>query len=308
MLRKVQKSESTPESKLKVPLNTIIEHAQSLSSDLELAVRAASAAGQVIIEGANELSRGESGKIERKGIGDLVSEVDRDADRAAIDVLQSGSSLPILSEELNCDVETEDSMWILDPLDASSAFLMQAGTEYPSVLVAQRQQNETALGVAYFPLIDAWYYAIRGTGAWKNSKRLVCDMAEPLEQVWVEMNQYGDASLETKYFRSLNERLRSDQGACLVTSNVPHAGVAMRIADGNSSLAAAVHDNNPASVKQGPWDIAAPQVILEEAGGVFLNPEGERSDPFTCEPVIVARSRSLADVIVELGKSQRVSG
>jgi fructose-1,6-bisphosphatase/inositol monophosphatase family enzyme len=291
-----------------VPLNTIIEHAHNLSSDLELALHAADAAGQVILQGSEELNRGESGNIERKGIGDLVSEIDRDADRAAIAVLQGGSNLPILSEELNCDVETEDSMWILDPLDASSAFLMRAGSEYPSVLVAGRQQNETALGVAYFPLIDAWYYAIRGKGAWKNGKRLVCDMAEPLDQVWIEMNQYGDASMETKYFRILNERLRSDQGACLVTSNVPHAGVAMRIADGNSSLAAAIHDNNPASVKQGPWDIAAPQVILEEAGGVFLNPEGQRSDPFTCEPVIVARSRALAEVIVQLGKAQRVSG
>ncbi|MEM8735151.1 MAG: inositol monophosphatase [Planctomycetota bacterium] len=282
------------------------EHALSLSEDLSLAVHAAQKAGEIIREGATKLEPS-APNIERKGIGDLVSAVDRDADLAATEVLKASSDLPILSEELYCDVTDQEDLWIIDPLDASSAFLMQAGPEYPSVLVALRRDNETVLGVTYFPLRDDWYYAIRGRGAWKNGKRLVCDRTEKLHDVWVEMNQYGSSSLETDYFRNLNARLRSEDGACLVTSNVPHAGVAMRIADSSTSLAAAIHDNNPESVKQGPWDIAANQVILEEAGGVFLNPEGKRSNPFVCEPIIVARSKEIGQVIVELGSPELVS-
>ena len=74
----------------------------------------------------------------------------------------------------------------------------------------------------------------------------------------------------------------------------------MRIAAGKNSLAIAVHDNNPASTKQAPWDVAAPQIIMEEAGGVFLNPEGNRTDPFVTEPIIVSRSAKLAQEIVHL--------
>ena len=191
-------------------------------------------------------------------------------------------------------------MWIVDPLDASGAFLMQAGPEYPAVLVAKRVDGETALGVAYFPLTDDWYYAQRGRGAWKNGKRLICESADSLANVWVEMNQYGNAQWETPFFAELRQRLRSPEGARLVTSNVPNSGVALRIAASQNCLAAAVHDNNPEHVKQGPWDIAAPQIILEEAGGVFLSPDGNRTDPFAGEPVIVARSEALANQIIDL--------
>jgi myo-inositol-1(or 4)-monophosphatase len=258
-------------------------------------MQAAKAAGEIIRAGS--LKRN---VVESKGVGDLVSEIDRNADKVACDLLRAHSELPILSEELNADQETDNDMWIVDPLDGSGAFLMQAGPALPSVLIALRKDAETQLGVCYFPLTDDWYYAERGRAAWHNTKRLVCDTNESLSEVWVEMNQYGDAELETPYFSDLRTRLRSSAGARMVTSNFPHAGVAMRIADATNALAAVVHDNNPESVKQGPWDIAAPQLILEEAGGVFLNPDGERTDPFVVEPIIVSRSRQIATEIIDL--------
>ena len=270
-------------------------HALKLSPQMAVAVRAAAAAGSVVRAGAGKITA-----IEHKGVGDLVSQVDREADRVACDLLRSASDLAILSEELNSTAGLADDMWIVDPLDASSAFLSNAGPQYPAVLIAQRRAGEIVLGVVYFPLAGDWYYAERGRGAWRNGHRLVCQPSDALKDVWVEMNHYGNARYETPFFSQLRDRLRGEAGARLVTANVPNSGVAMRIAAGNSSLQAAVHDNNPQSVKQGSWDIAAPQVILEEAGGVFVNPQGERTDPFRCEPIIVARSRELAEAIAEL--------
>lgn len=273
-----------------------LRHAETVSPTLALAVKAAAAAGQVIRGRCGELQT-----VEVKDVGDLVSQVDLDADRAACDLLRESSDLPILSEELNSSIAESDELWIVDPLDASTSFLMQAGPEFPSVLIARREHGQTTVGVCYFPLTGEWFYAQRGRGAWRNGKRLVCDSSEQLGEVWVEMNQYGNAELETEYFARLRNRLRSPEGARLVTSNAPYSGVAMRIAAAASPLAVAIHDNRPSHPKQCPWDIAAPQVILEEAGGVFVNPEGRRSDPFRVEPLIVARDRSLADQIIELG-------
>lgn len=278
-----------------MPDPLVREHVASISPLLELAIEAADAAGKVIRAGAGQINQ-----ITSKGIGDLVSQVDIDADHAATAVLQAGSDLTILSEEVNSSQAEADNMWIVDPLDGTNAFLMQAGPQYPSVLVSLRQNHETTLGVVYFPLTDEWFYAMRGRGAWLNGKRLVCDAEESLSDVWVEMNQYGDASLETLAFAELRCRLRSADGARLVTSQLPNSGVAMRIAQSRNPLAAAVHDNNPASVKQAPWDIAAPQIVLEEAGGVFVNLDGERSNPFRAEPIIVARSAVLAKQIIDL--------
>ena len=271
------------------------QHGCAISAELQIAIKAAFAAGQRVRDGYQQLST-----IQQKGVGDLVSQVDRDADQAACELLQSESSLPILSEELHCDQTNCEDMWIVDPLDGTAAFLMQAGREYPSVLVAMRQSGKTHLGVVYFPLTDEWFYAQRGRGAWHDGRRLVCDDRLPLSSAWVEMNQFGDSKFETPLFASLRNRLRSQEGARLVTLNFAYSGVATRIASGTSPLAVAIHDNNPSYVKQAPWDIAAPQIVLEEAGGVFLTPSGQRTDPFSPEPIIVARSRRLAEQVLDL--------
>lgn len=271
------------------------EHSLTISVQLHTAVVAAQAAGVIIRDGSEKLN-----VVEQKGVGDLVSEVDREADRVACDILRAASDLPILSEELNADQSMSDDMWIVDPLDGSSAYLMSAGPHFPAALIALRENGATRLGVVYFPLTDQWFYAEKNCGAWHNGNRLRCGSRESLSDVWVEMNQYGDANLETEYFRNLKEQLRSKNGSRMVTSTVPHSGVAMRIAVGDSLLAAAIHDNNPACTKQAAWDIAAPQIIMEEAGGVFLNPDGQPSNPFESRPIIVSRSLALAQEIIEL--------
>ncbi|MEM9585969.1 MAG: inositol monophosphatase [Planctomycetota bacterium] len=274
----------------------VIEHAAHLSGNVQLAMKAARAAGDVIREGYGKLNQ-----VQKKDVGDLVSQVDLDADREACQVLRGESDWPILSEELNSERPDAKDFWIVDPLDGTNAFLLQAGDHYSSVLVAARQGDRTQLGVVYFPLTEEWFYAERGRGAWRNGRRLVIDDSpQTLSDVWVEMNQYGHAKWESSFFGDLRTRLRMAGGAQLVTSSVPNSGVAMRIACGESALAVAVHDNNPDHVKQAPWDIAAPQVILEEAGGVFLNPDGRPSDPFVAEPIIVARSEALAQEILKL--------
>ena len=69
------------------------------SNDLQCAAKAAAAAGKVIRAGYQQVHQ-----IDAKGIGDLVSQVDFDADRDATQVLRDADpALTIISEELNPD-------------------------------------------------------------------------------------------------------------------------------------------------------------------------------------------------------------
>ena len=259
------------------------------SQDLQFAAKAALAAGQVIKDGYQR-----SHQIDAKGVGDLVSQVDFDADRVATDILSKAyPDTTIISEELNPDAGTaQTDAWVIDPLDGTTAYLMKAGPQFSSVLIAKREAGETTLGVVYFPLTDEWFYAVRGQGAFKNGQSLKLPQQDfKLAECWVEMNQYGNCGYETPFFTAAKNVLRSDAGARIVTSTFPHAGIAMRILEQNSGLAIAIHDNNPANLKQGPWDIAANQVIFEEAGGVFCNPAGQRTCPFSVEPILIAPSQ-----------------
>jgi len=277
----------------------ILPHAGHLHPELAVAITAAAAAGQIIADGVGQLQQ-----FDQKGIGDLVSEIDRRADAAISEILTAHSAAPILSEELNPENDSHDEMWIVDPLDGTSAYLMQAGDQYPAVLIAKWKNNQTQLGVAYFPLTGEWFYACAGKGAWKNGQPLRTHVATPatLQNSWVEMNQYGDSSLETEAFTALRNRLRSHGGASLVTTTVPNSGVAIRIAESKTRLVAAIHDNRADHVKQAPWDIAAPQLILQEAGGVFRNLDGKPSNPFVAEVIVVARSQQIAEQIIALVK------
>lgn len=270
-------------------------HARSLSQELEVALSAAMAAGEIVAGGY-----GKTNQIESKDLGDLVSEIDINADRAACEVLRQHSDLPIVSEELHSDLSGLSDAWIVDPLDASSAFLMQAGPQFPAVLIALQSNHQTRLGVVLFPITGEVFYAQLGRGAWHDGKRLICGEHDSLSRSWVEMNHYGNHQWETEFFQELWERLRTEHGAQVVTSSLPYSGVAVRIAQGGGVPAVAIHDNNPQHPKQGPWDIAAPQLVLEEAGGVFLNPRGERTNLWKTEPMIVARSRELGQQVLDL--------
>ncbi len=272
-------------------------HIATLSTDLQLAATAAFDAGEIIRNGYDQLH-----EVKLKGIGDLVSEVDRNADRAALQVLETDPrKLPILSEELSPDLKTSsDNLWIVDPLDGTSAFLFKTGPHFSSVLIAQRREGETQLGIVYFPITGEWFYAEKGRGAFKNGEQLKINSEGDLQTGWVELNQYSDVQYESDFFVTMRNQLRTAKGAGLVTQNAPYSGVAMRIAERGNFLVAAIHDNDAANVKQAAWDIAAPQCVLEEAGGVFLNAHGERVDPFVPEPFVVAKSQSLAEQMLLL--------
>ena len=115
------------------------------------------------------------------------------------------------------------------------------------------------------------------------------------------MNQYGNARYETGMFAYLRNKLRTSEGAKLVTSFPPHSGVAMRLIDGTTGLSAVVHDNNSDNVKQAPWDIAAPLAILTEAGGSFRSLRtGAILGPNDCEPMVVCADSKLAEEIIAL--------
>jgi myo-inositol-1(or 4)-monophosphatase len=266
------------------------------NKNLLLAAQAALAGGYVIANGYGKLW-----DITEKGVGDLVSNVDTEAEKAILDIIREADSLSnLISEESVSDQEKRSSsLWIVDPLDGTASFLYKAGGDKPSVLIAHQQDNVTDVAVVFLPITEEWFYAVKGKGAFnKNGERLVVSTPILLKEAWVDMNHFSDSSFESAVFAKLRMTLRSKVGARLVTSQVPHSAIAMRILDGTSGLAAIIHDNNAEKVKQAIWDVAAPKLIVEEAGGVVINLLGESYDIFKPEPFVIANSSELAHQIV----------
>ncbi len=89
---------------------------------LNVAVMAARRAGGTLIRNLVKL---EKLKVEVKGHNDYVSEADRAAERAVIDViLKHYPDHAILAEESGAQGnEDADTVWIIDPLDGTTNYL-----------------------------------------------------------------------------------------------------------------------------------------------------------------------------------------
>jgi myo-inositol-1(or 4)-monophosphatase len=276
-------------------------HLRTLSPHLEVAARAAAKAGNIIRESYNKLQN-----VQEKGVGDLVTDTDREADQAIHETLHYLTpSYGIISEEVSPKgTASSGGIWIVDPLDGTSAFVFRAGRQYPAVLIALEYNKQLIAGLCLFPLTGEWFYAFKGRGAYKNGQRLIAPkLTCSPESTWVAMNHYAAVKDETPFFSKLVKNLRAKGGARLVTHELPHSGLSLRLLDGTAGYSAVVHDNGPHNLKQGPWDIAAPQLIVEEAGGVFLNEHGDRVSPFRPEPMIICADRRLADWLRERARS-----
>lgn len=147
------------------------------------------------------------------------------------------------------------SRWIVDPLDGTTNYAHQ----FPvySVSIAREQEGRLECGVVFDPLRGETFRAVRGGGAWLDERRItVSDTAE-----------LGRGLLLTGFPYTFRDRIDEALGlfgAFLVRSQaVRRAGsaaldlcyVASGRADGFWEL----------DLK--PWDTAAGQLIVEEAGG-----------------------------------------
>jgi myo-inositol-1(or 4)-monophosphatase len=143
---------------------------------LNIAIRAARRAGEVIVRGMNRVHRLD---IRAKGQNDFVTEIDTQAEREIIDIVhkhypqhaflaeESGASGGPNNEKGDGDNEF---LWIIDPLDGTTNFLHGYPQFAVSIGVQRRGRMEHA--VVYDPLRQELFTASRGEGAQLDGKRI----------------------------------------------------------------------------------------------------------------------------------------
>lgn len=168
---------------------------------------------------------------------------------------------------------TDAPTWLVDPVDGTTNFVHA----YPfcCVSIALAVDRRMQLGVVYVPALDEMYHAVRGHGAFLNDVRIRVGAADALSNALVA-NQIGagrdDAFVERTMKRQellLKGGLRAlrASGSCAI--NMCH--VARGILDCYYEYGVG-----------GPWDMAAGQVVVEEAGGVVRDPaSGDVFDLFS---------------------------
>ena len=200
------------------------------------------------------------------------------ADLAAHHVLLDGltaldSSIPVLSEEdanIAQDVRAGWSRWwLVDPLDGTKEFI--CGSEEFTVNVALIEQGRVVFGVVSMPTSGRCYYGGADLGAWRAEgdkvERINVRTAPPVgEPLTVVASRRHSSPAQEQLLAGLSEHL----GDLKLTS----AGSSLKFC----LLAEGAADCYPRLAPTSQWDTAAAQGVLEGAGGVVLQLDGQ---PFT---------------------------
>jgi myo-inositol-1(or 4)-monophosphatase len=227
---------------------------------LNIATRAATEAGRVILRSLNKL---DSIKVESKGRNDFVSEVDFQAEQTIINVLKSAyPEHSIMAEETG---ESGDSefQWIIDPLDGTTNFLH--GFPMYAVSIAMVHKGEVRHAVVYDLLKDELFHASEGEGAFLNQKRIRVSHCKDMSKSLL------GTGFPFKNMDMLDDYLTLFREIFPQSSGVRRAGSAAL----DLSYVAAGRLDGFWEYGLKPWDIAAGTLLIKEAGGVISDFAGK---------------------------------
>jgi len=221
---------------------------------VNIAVRAARAAGNIIVRNMDRIDRL---AVAAKRSNDFVSEVDQQAEAAIIDILkQAYPNHGIYAEESGRADESAEYQWIIDPLDGTTNYLH--GFPQFSVSIALKHKTRLEAAVIYDPVSQELFTAARGEGAQLNDKRIRVSGYSGLKGALLSTGfPYTDQSYLDTYIETMKSLM------------APTAGI-RRPGSAALDLAwlAAGRTDGFWEFNLNAWDIAAGVLIVREAGGI----------------------------------------
>ena len=172
------------------------------SNNLQLTIKAARAAGLVIVKGYGHIK-----KIQKKD-GDLnfVTDVDKKSEKVIIDILSKETDFSILSEEIGEIKKNEEALWVIDPIDGTTNFAR--GLPIFCVSIALLKEKEVQLGVIFNPITNECFFAEKGQGAYLNDKKItVSNKGNLSESIIFVDSSYSkkDKKISAQVINSLNQ-------------------------------------------------------------------------------------------------------
>lgn len=226
----------------------------------QTAIRLAREAGALLLQ-----HLGKVGPAASKGDhANVVTEADIASERLIVDgIRRRFPDHSIIAEETGCDLRASPFTWVVDPLDGTSNFA--ARIPWFGVLIALLKEGEPVIGVCHLPVADELYVAEKGAGAQCNGRPIAISPQTQLRHVlWAYgMDGSDDSARNEREVRLLGAILARVRNVRATNSLVDAAWTA----DGR--LGGMLNQSTRL------WDIAAPSLLVREAGGRYTQLSGQ---------------------------------
>ena len=226
---------------------------------LNIAVKAARRAGSIINRASQDIERL---TITKKGPADFVTEVDRQVEQTIIDILHEAyPDHAFLGEEGGAVGESE-FQWIIDPIDGTTNFLHGFPMYCTSIALAHK--GIVTQAVIYDPVRNDLFTATRGSGAFLNDRRMRVSHETRLDDALIGSGfPYSSMEHQERYLRMLAEVMRK-------TAGIRRPGSAAL----DLAYVAAGRYDGFWEMGLKPWDMAAGTLLIQEAGGLVSDLDG----------------------------------
>ncbi len=201
----------------------------------------------------------------RKADDSIVTLADLKSDAIILEgLLKNFPDHAILSEETGLSGKlNSEYVWMIDPLDGTKAY----AKEIPGfcVMIGLLKNGEPYLGVVADPLEGHVYQAIRGQGAFHllNGKKTSLKVSK--REKWNEMPAVFSPGFPDESFQKIQAKIP-------IPFLPPINSVGIKVGLLVRQVGDLYLNHHPVSY----WDTCAPQIILEEAGGVFTQWDGSK--------------------------------
>ncbi len=201
--------------------------------------------------------------FELKSAFDLVTEADRASEKLVVERLgQLFPSHSVVAEEGTGQERGSEYRWYVDPLDGTTNF----AHGYPvwNVTLALEKNGELLAGVIFDPTRDELFAAEKGSGAYLNGARMSVSKIARVE----------DGLFSTgfpNWNRSENPNILFFHQFAMASHGVRRSGSAAIDLSGVASGRL----EGFWEIGLNPWDLAAGKLLVEEAGGVCTDMDGQ---------------------------------
>ncbi|MFN7571206.1 MAG: inositol monophosphatase family protein [Betaproteobacteria bacterium] len=251
---------------------------------LNTAVKAARRAGNIINRASLDL---DLVRVSSKGRSDYVTEVDRAAEAAIIDMLRSAyPDHGFLAEESGASSPgaEPDYLWIIDPLDGTTNFVH--GFPQYAVSIALKHRGQIMQAVVYDPTRNELFTATRGRGAFMNDRRIRVSRRTKLDEALI------GTGFPFRQLQHLDDYVRMFKLVTEQTAGIRRPGaaaldlayVAMGRLDGFWEFGLSA------------WDVAAGSLLIQESGGMIADFAGG-SDYLTSGNIVAGNPKVHAELL-----------
>lgn len=250
----------------------------------ETALKAANLVGDFLVS-----KTGAARDVKAKKDGSLVSNIDLGAEKLFISTIRE--IFPddgFLSEESEGIRSKSGFRWIIDPLDGTHNFL--SGLPFFGCLIALEHDGVVVFSVCNFPATREIFVAEKGKGATLNGKKISVSKQGDFQAGMFLSDGNLKRSMakifaDMKEFSSVGFRVR-------ILGSAPFA--MSRIACGQALVAVCYTGT--------PWDIAAPALLVEEAGGKATDLKGNGWSVYS-DSLVVTNGLIHSEVLKLFGKT-----